>query len=155
MMPCRRNNPAKAFLMQYRGLTVMLESLRRNIERMRESLTSITAPIKEDPVQASGQQDRMAATIAAIIDAEAGYAESMRRAMEQQRMILEAIESVPDATQRAVLALRYTDGLDWISVADKVGYAERQTFVLHGRGLAEVNKWLAKTAQENAVVNVL
>lgn len=147
MMPYRRNNPAKAFLMQYRGLTVTLESLRRSIERMRESLTSITAPIKDDPVQTSGQQDRMSATIAKIIDAESGYDETVQRIVVEQQRILDAIASVPDATQQAVLTLRYVEGLDWLSVADRIGYEERQTFVIHGRALAEVKKWLETGGQ--------
>ena len=114
---------------------------------MRESLTSITAPIKDDPVQTSGQQDRMSATIAKIIDAEAGYDETVQRIVVEQQRILDAIASVPDATQQAVLTLRYVEGLDWLSVADRIGYEERQTFVIHGRALAEVKKWLETGGQ--------
>lgn len=138
----RAHNPAKAFLQRYRALGVQLESARRDVERMRESLTSITAPIKDDPVQGSGAADRMADTIAKIIDAENAFADVVNSIAQAQTQVLDAIESVPDETQKAVLMLRYVEGLDWISVAEKIGYEERQTFVIHGRALGAVNEWM-------------
>jgi hypothetical protein len=49
---------------------------------------------------------------------------------------------VQDETQRAVLTMRYIEGLDWIRISENIHYGERQTFVVHGRALVEVNRWL-------------
>ena len=143
------DNPAKRFLRGYRALLLRRESLLREIERLRESLTGITAPLKDDPVQGSGAADRMADTVARIVDAEEALNPALNEINRRIKAILMAIDSIPDEMQKTILTLRYIEGLDWISVSEKVGYEERQTFVIHGRALAAVNHWL-KSAQENA-----
>ena len=147
MTVIRYDNPAKRFLRGYRALLLRRESLLREIERLRESLTGITAPLKDDPVQSSGATDRMADTIARIVDAEEALAPALDEINCRIREILAAIDSVPDEMGKIVLTMRYIEGLDWISVAQKVGYEERQTFVIHGRALMEVNRWLAKNEE--------
>lgn len=136
------DNPAKRFLRGYRALLVRRESLLREIERLRESLTGITAPLKDDPVQSSGAADRMGDTIARIIDAEAALNPALDEINARIREILAAIDSVPDEMQKTVLTLRYIEGLDWIAVSEKIQYEERQTFVIHGRALVAVNRYL-------------
>lgn len=137
-----RSNPAKTFLMQYKALSVQLESIRREIQRKRESLTSITVQLKPDVVKGSGASDRMAEAIAQIVDAEAQIADIVGQITKTQSEILESINSVRNETQKAVLMLRYVEGLDWISIQEKIGYERTQTLVLHGRALVEVNKWM-------------
>jgi hypothetical protein len=56
--------------------------------------------------------------------------------------------------QKTVLMLRYVEGLDWISISEKISYEERQTFIIHGRALWTVRKWL-ESVQENAVKNLV
>ena len=145
------DNPAKRFLRGYKALLLRRESLLREIERLRESLTGITAPLKEDPVQTSGAADRMGDTVARIVDAEEALNPALTEINRRIRAILMAIDAVPDEMGKTILTLRYIEGLDWISVSERIGYEERQTFVLHGRALSAVNHWL-KSAQENAVV---
>lgn len=136
------DNPAKRFLRGYRALLLRRESLLREIERMRESLTGITAPIKDDPVQTSGTGDRMSDTIARIVDAENALNPALAEINESIEEILKAINSVPDEMQKTVLTMRYIEGLDWISIQGRICYEERQTFVIHGRALVAVNEWL-------------
>lgn len=138
----RRVNPAKTFLSKYRAYTVQLESLRREITRQRESLTSITAQLKGDVVQTGPAGDRMAEALARIIDSEAQLAEIAGEIALAQTEILDAVGSVRDETQKAVLMLRYIEGLDWIGVQEMIGYERTQTLVIHGRALVEVNRWL-------------
>lgn len=135
-------NPAKTMLMQYRALSIQLDSIRREVQRKRESLTSITVQLKPDVVKGSGVSDRMAEAIAQIVDAEAQFAEIIGQITKAQREIMEAIKSVKDETQKAVLMLRYVEGLDWISIQERIGYERTQTLVIHGRALVAVNKWM-------------
>ena len=137
------DNPAKRFLRGYKALLLRRESLLREIERLRESLTGITAPLKDDPVQSSGAADRMADTISRIVDAEEALAPALTEINAHIREIMAAIDSVPDEMGKTVLTLRYIEGLDWISVSQRINYEERQTFVIHGRALAAVNRWLS------------
>lgn len=136
------DNPAKRFLRGYRALLVRRDSLAREIERRLESATGTTVRLKEISVQSGGAYDRMAEDVARIVDAEGTLNEALKEIDKRLREILQAIESVPDEMQKTVLTLRYIEGLDWISIQGRIGYEERQTFVIHGRALVEVNKWL-------------
>lgn len=135
------NNPAKIWLKRYTALKSQYDSIQRDMAKRRECLTSISVPIGGDAVQSSSS-DRMASVIASIIDSEEDLAETAREIERSLREILEAIASVPDATQRAVLTLRYVEGLDWIRVAERVNYEISNTYIIHGRALEAVNRWL-------------
>jgi hypothetical protein len=150
------DNPAKRFLRGYRALLVRRDSLLREIERRRESATGTTVRLKEINVQSGGASDRMAEDVARIVDDETSLGDALQEIAKRLREILQAIESVPDEMQKTVLTLRYIEGHDWIAISEKINYEERMTFILHGKGLVGVNKWLEKkTLQENAVVNGL
>jgi DNA-directed RNA polymerase specialized sigma24 family protein len=140
------DNPAKRFLRGYRALLVRRDSLIREIERRRESATGTTVRLKEINVQSGGASDRMAEDVARIVDDEASLGDALAEIAKRLREILQAIESVPDEMQKTVLTLRYIEGLDWIAISEKVGYEERQTFVIHGRALVAVNKWMEEKA---------
>lgn len=139
-----QNNPAKVFLARYRAIKVRYESILREMEHRREELTSITAPIRDDPVQSSGSPDRMAEALARIIDAEAELYATKAELDTALVEILEAIASVPDEMQKAVLTLRYVEGLDWIRVAERINYEISNTYIIHGKGLLEVNRYLCR-----------
>ena len=145
----RYDNPAKRFLRGYRALLLRRESLLREIERLRESLTGITAPLKDDPVQGSGAADRMADTVARIVDAEEALNPALTEINDRIREILAAIDSVPDEMEKTVLTLRYIEGLDWITISERIAYEISNTYIIHGRALVEVNRWLkGKTTDE-------
>lgn len=135
------NNPAKTFLKQYTALKEQYKSIQREMAERRECLTNTTAPMDGDAVQSSSG-DRMASVIASIIDSEVDLAETAREIERSLRDILAAIGSVQDSMQKAVLTLRYVEGLDWISVSERINYEISNTYIIHGRALVEVNKWL-------------
>ena len=139
------DNPAKRFLRGYRALLIRRDSLIREIEQRRESATGTTVHLKPIMVTGGGgAYDRMAEDVARIVDAEDTLSDALAEISRKLKEILQAIESVPDEMQKTVLTLRYIEGLDWIRIAERIGYEERQTFVLHGRALVEVNKWLTQ-----------
>lgn len=136
------HNPAKQYLQRYRAARAQYASLCREINDLRESLTGTTQALRADVVSGSGPSDRMADTVAKIADMEAsisGEADKVSAALDG---VLAAIRAVPDQTQRTVLTLRYVEGLDWISVQERVGYERTQVYVIHGRALVAVNEWL-------------
>ena len=139
------DNPAKRFLRGYRALLIRRDSLMREIEQRRENATGTTVHLKPIMVTGGGGvYDRMAEDVARIVDAEDTLSDALAEISRKLKEILTAIESVPDEMQKTVLTLRYIEGLDWIKIAERIGYEERQTFVLHGRALVEVNKWLTQ-----------
>lgn len=139
------DNPAKRFLRGYRALLVRRDSLVREIERRRESATGTTVRLKPINVQnGAAAYDRMAEDVARIVDDEESLGDALAEIARKLKEILQAIESVPDEMQKTVLTLRYIEGLDWIGISERIGYEISNTYIIHGRALVEVNKWLTE-----------
>ena len=137
----RPHNPAKAYLQRYRAMRARYASMNREVNDLRASLTGITAPLKDAPGGGS-TGDRMAAVVARIADLEGTMADALAEVDRALRDVLAAIDAVPDETQRAVLTLRYVEGLDWLSIQERMHYEKTQVYVIHGRALVAVNEWL-------------
>ena len=151
----RPENPAKTYLKRYRALLARQESIQRAIDAAYDRAYSCTARLKPVNVQGgNAAYDRMAEDVAKITDETEQLRAVKRQVDAALDEILAAIEAVPDETQKAVLTMRYVEGLDWISIAQRIQYEERMTFIIHGRALWVVNQWL-KSEQENAVVKVV
>ena len=144
MTTIKYDNPAKRFLRGYRALIVRRESLYREIERLRESVTGTTAQLKQDVISGGGASDRMGETVARIVDAEAALQPALEEITRKITDIMAAINSVPDEMQKTVLTLRYIEGMDWISISEKISYEISNTYIIHGRALMEVNRWMMK-----------
>lgn len=140
------NNPAKAYLRRYRSALKRAESLQRAIDEAHSRAMSITMELKPDKVQGSGAHDMMENAVIQAAEASEALCAELAKAKAVLTEILTAIGAVQDETQKAVLTLRYVEGLDWISVSERIGYEERQTFVYHGRGLMAVRRWMEKSA---------
>lgn len=143
-------NPAKAFLRQYRARKIRMESLSREIEKARERALSVTVRPKEINVQGSHAAfDSMAEAVCKAADAsETLYAEwqECNRVLVQ---IMAAISAVPDEMQKTVLTLRYVEGRSWEDIQDMIGYERTQTLVIHGRALWAVKKWIERGESRN------
>lgn len=143
------HNPAKIYLQRYRAARARYASLCREINDLRESLTGTTVHLKQDVVKGSGASDRMGATVAKIVDMESAISGEAAEVTIILNEVLAAIKSVQDETQRAVLTMRYIEGLGWQKIAVNIHYEERQTYVIHGRALSNVNEWLRNENRSN------
>ena len=141
-MPCDK---AKRFLRGYRALVIRRESLLREIESLRESLTSTTVTLKQDVVSTSGASDRMGDTVARIVDAEQALKPVLADIAGQIANIMSAIQAVPDEMQRTVLTLRYVECLDWLTISERIGDEISNTYIIHGKALMEVERNLDTT----------
>ena len=120
----------------------------REMDRRRESATGTTVRLKPITVTGgTGAYDRMAEDVASIIDAERALADALKEIGRKLNEILSAIESVPDEMEKTVLTLRYIEGMDWVSISEKIGYEISNTYVLHGRALMAVNEWMKDQAK--------
>ena len=138
------NNPAKAYLQRYRAARARYASLCREINDLRESLTGTTVQLKQDVVTGSGASDRLGATVARIVDMESEISGEAAAVAEILSEVLTAIRAVQDETQRAVLTMRYIEGLNWQKIAENIHYEISNTYILHGRALSAVNRWMEK-----------
>lgn len=142
----RPENPAKTYLKRYRALLIQRDSLQRSIDAAYERATSCTVRLK--PINVSGgggAYDRMAEDVARISDETAQLKAAKERTDRALSEIMSAIQAVPDEMQRTVLLLRYVEGLDWITISERIGYEISNTYILHGRALWSVRRWMDKT----------
>lgn len=142
----RPENPAKTYLKRYRALLIQRDSLQRSINAAYERATSCTVRLKPISVSGgAGAYDRMAEDVARISDETAQLEDAKAKTEMALSEIMEAIRAVPDEMQRAVLLLRYVEGLDWITLSERIGYEISNTYILHGRALWTVRRWMEKT----------
>ena len=87
-------------------------------------------------------RDRMAEEIVRAMELEDQILEQERIAAAVLKEVLTAIEAVPDEMQKTVLTLRYVEGLDWFKISEAINYEISNTYILHGRALWTVKKWL-------------
>ena len=139
-----RQNPAKAFLMQYRGLKSKCAALERAIRAAFEDATNTTVALKEICVQTSGGGEMMANAVVNAMDATALLEDRRRDCQRALREIMEAIESVPDAVQQTVLIEHYVNGRTLAEIQGDICYEKRNTIIIHGRALWQVWQWMKR-----------
>ena len=143
MLIHKQENPAKVFLKRYRALAIQRDSLQRSIDAAYDRAYSCTARLKPIHVQGGGNiYDRMAEDVARISDETEQFKAVKEQAETALAEILEAIQAVPDEMQKTVLLLRYVEGLGWLDISEKIGYEISNTYILHGRALWNVKKWM-------------
>ena len=143
-MISKSNNPAKAYLMRYRGLKSKCTALERAIRSAFEDATNTTVALKEICVQTSGGGEMMANAVVNAIDATAMLEERRQECQKALHEIMQAIESVPDAVQQTVLIEHYINGRTLAEIQADICYEKRNTIIIHGRALWQVWQWMRK-----------
>lgn len=139
----RKENPAKVFLRRYIGLMSRVDALNRAIDQAMERAFGISVTLKQVKVISSpAEHDPMAADVCTAADATEILREEKAKAETALREILQAIDSVQDEREKAVLTRRYVTGEGFAQIADALHFSEPAIYVAHGRALVAVNKWL-------------
>ena len=141
----KQENPAKVFLRRYRSICGRIDALQRAIDEAMQRATNTQITLKEIKVLSSpAEHDPMARDICNAVDACAILYQKKSEAETSLQEILNAIDFVKDERQKEILTRRYINGDGFADICDKTHYEKTQVFVLHGRALIEVNKWLDK-----------
>jgi DNA-directed RNA polymerase specialized sigma subunit len=139
----RKDNPAKAFLRRYIALSGRVDALTLAISQAMERAFNIGVSLKEVKVLSSpAEHDPMAKDVCNAVDACETLYQYKAEAEAALREILSAIDSLTDERQKELLTLRYITGMGFKDIKEKIHYEETQMYVLHGRALVEINKWL-------------
>ena len=139
-----RQNPAKAYLMRYRGLKQKCAALERAIRSAFEDATNTTVALKEICVQTSGGGEMMANAVVNAMDATALLEDRRRECQTVMREIMDAIESVPDEVQQTVLIEHSINGRTLQDIQNDIHYEKRNTIIIHGRALWEVWQYMKR-----------
>ncbi len=140
----RPENPAKKALRAYIPLRKRRDMLQMEIDAHYDRAYSCT--VRLDPMKGSGggtAYDRMAEDICRAADAKEQLRAKVDELNTTLRHILRLIDIPEDERQRAILTMRYINGLTWEEIQARMGYERTQVYVLHGRALAAVNRVMA------------
>lgn len=141
---------AKAYLEQIAKIEAMITNRLAEREQWYEMAQSITAQLRGERVQSSGNQQRMAAAIDRCIDAENEVNTLIDRLIERKREVISVLEQT-STNSYDVLHKRYIQGMEYQEIADSMGCSYSNVTTIHGRALIEVQRILDKR-EKNAVI---
>ena len=153
-------NDIKQRLRSYRDkLTKDLKNQQLRLDRIEMKMTSIGSPSLSDmPRSSSGPFDRTSYLVAQKVDLESEVVSLQNELIEEWKDIELIIKKLKNSEEKAVIRMRYHDGMDWNDVADtmfgdkddyldKVDTYQRRVFRLHGQAL--VNMSAIENKKEN------
>lgn len=143
-----QENPAKAFLRRYGALCGRVDALQRAIDQAMERAYNTGVTIKEVKVLSSpAEHDPMARDVCNAVDACELLYEEKANAAAALKEILSAINSLMDERQKELLTRRYVSGEGFPEICEGMHYEKTQIYVIHGRALWNINKWLESHRQ--------
>jgi DNA-binding transcriptional MerR regulator len=143
----RQENPAKTFLRRYKALSGRVDALQRAIDEALARATNTGITLKEIKVLSSpAEHDPMARDVCNAVDACEILYQYKAKAETALREILAAIDSLKDERQKEVLTRRYINGDEFNKICVDMHYEKTLIFVIHGRALIEIRKWMEKLA---------
>ena len=139
----KQENPAKVFLRRYKAICGRVDALQRAINEALARATNTGITLKEIKVLSSpAEHDPMAKDVCSAVDACEILYRYKAEAETALREILAAIDSLKDERQKELLTRRYITGEGFPEICEAMHYERTQVFVIHGRALIEVNKWI-------------
>ena len=141
----KQENPAKVFLRRYRAICGRVDALQRAIDDAMARAFNTGVTLKEIKVLSSPvEHDPMARDVCSAVDACQILYEKKVEAEMALREILAAIDSLQDERQKEILTRRYVAGEGFQDICEGMHYEKTQVFVIHGRGLIQINKWMER-----------
>lgn len=139
---------AKRYLQQIRLYDSCINAKLEERSRLKAMVTKITPTMKQDAVSGGGNQDKMAETVAKLIDLEAEIDRAVDRYVDARNAVTGTIDKVTDARLHKVLSKRYVEFKTWEQIACEMGKSYQWVCKLHGIALQAVEKIL-KNSEEN------
>lgn len=134
----------KSELKQYRILAMEVQQLREQLAALESSLYSPKGQrFTSTPRVPSGERSTMDGAVDRHIRLETLYRENLAEKEAQQLAVEQAIMSLGNAAERAVMRERYIKGRAWsfiIREMAKQGICERDVYRLHGQALLKLKE---------------
>lgn len=128
---------AQAYLSSARQLEALIALRLARLDELRARGERVTRALDGMP-GGSGLGDRVGHAAAALADQEELLLEDYHKLLAKQAEIHNTIHHIPRPLQRAVLEMRYLQGLSMIGIAHRLSYDVRQVQRLHHEGLCHV-----------------
>lgn len=131
------NSDKKDFLSQYGDNEREIKRLEADMACWESRAEWVTSAYSPTPAR-GGAGDRIQTAVESVLEVRAMLYDRLVDAAELRRRIQAAIDTVPDARLRTLLAYRYIDGRKWESISDELCLDFRHTLRLHCRALTAV-----------------
>lgn len=134
-MRMRGTDPVKDFLCSAVESRLDVKRHRRRIALLESQCTKITASLSAVP-GGGGTEHGKEGLWATLADAHREEEELVKVSLERYRAVEDFVEKVPDTTYRAILKLRYLEGMSWtrlqFALCDEgVYYSDRHLRRIH------------------------
>lgn len=126
---------AKEYLKQIKYLDARIDSMLDTLEGLKAQTVRITQTIKQDVVTGGGSQDRMAESIAKIVDLEEEINRKIDYFVDEKAKALRLLEKMRNPDYLLILQKRYIDYKTFEQIAQEMNYTHRWICKLHGRAL--------------------
>lgn len=130
---------AKEYLLQIRKNDNQINNKLAEISHLREMAMSITSTLKEDVVQTSGNGDKLADTIAKIVDLENEINADVDKQVDTKKEVMSVIDTLEEPFCN-LLYKRYLHYMTWEEIAVEMHYTYQWVCELHGRALLKVKE---------------
>lgn len=126
---------AKAELNEYRDDIKYIEGRLEDTEEVKAKVEKITTTYSDTKTNSSSESaDKFADALSKLEKLKIDCTEKMKELLIKKFIIDDKIEEVKQPYKN-VLFYRYTKGMDWSKVSDKLGYTVQYVWELHGEAL--------------------
>lgn len=126
---------AKKELNEYRENIKYVEDKLEDTEEVKAKVEKITTTYSDTKTNSSSESnDKFADAINRLDELKLGLTEKMKEVLIKKFIIDDKIEKI-EQPYKNVLFYRYTKGMSWNMVADKMGYAVQYIWELHSEAL--------------------
>ena len=130
----------KQYLSQIERLDRVIQNKLTEIYQLKTMACNIVVSTENERVQTSGDKERMASTVAKIVDIEREIDRLIDVQIERKNTIIRQIESIEDNDMYHILFNRYVKRASFGEIAKEMSYSERHILTLHGQALLEFDK---------------
>lgn len=130
----------KKYLSQIERLDRVIQNKLTEIYQLKTMACNIVVSTENERVQSSGDKERMASTVAKIVDIEREIDSLIDVQLERKNTIIGQIESLENNDMYHILFNRYVKRASYGDIAKEMNYSERHIITLHGEALQEFER---------------
>lgn len=130
----------KQYLSQIERLDRVIQNKLTEIYQLKTMACNIVVSTENERVQSSGDKERMASTVAKIVDIEREIDSLIDTQLERKNVIIGQIESLENNDMYHILFNRYVKRASFGDIAKEMNYSERHIITLHGEALQEFER---------------
>ena len=133
---------AKAYLQQIKLHDARIERNIEELDNLRAMTTKITATWKDDVVSGTGNQDKLGAAVAKIVDLQTEIDKDIDAYIDMKRSVWDLLNRIENPDQLQILYKRYFKYEHWEQIACEMNMTYRNVCYIHGRALQAVSELL-------------